>query len=213
MKYITRFNEQIIAATSTYLVFLRKDIETDFNLHNPKVHLVQVDKYLDIGGFNISTIIREYVRNVTIKYTTFNYTNPEALTYKYRVDQSDWITTKKNEIEISSLGYGEHDIEIMASYYGGKFGPRSTIAVYMMPPFWHSYYFYLLCLLSLSAFIYHVIKSRQGILKYHSRGFLHNQLLIENLKTRTVTNNLNPHFIYNAINSIKYFLKKKSLNK
>ena len=150
---------------------------------------------------------------VFLKYTTFNYTNPEALTYKYRVDDSDWITTKKNEIELSSLGYGEHDIEIMASYYGGKFGPKSTIAVYMMPPFWHSYYFYLLCLLSLSAFIYHVIKSRQGILKYHSRGFLHNQLLIENLKTRTGTNNLNPHFIYNAINSIKDFLKKNSLNK
>ena len=147
----------------------------------------------------------------TIKYTTFNYSNPEAMTYRYSVDGTDWVTTKSNEIELSSLGFGEHNIEIMASYYGGEFGPKSSIEVYMMPPLWRSNFFYLLMLFSISAFIYHVLKSRQGILKYHSRGFLHNQLLIENLKTRSGVNNLNPHFIYNALNSIKDFLKKNSL--
>jgi ligand-binding sensor domain-containing protein len=184
-----------------------------FNYHGATVvQFINVNYKNSLSNSN--RVLLAPTRNkLSIKYTTFNYSKPDALTYRYRVDGSDWITTNSNEIELSSLGYGEHDIEIMASYYEGDLGPKSKIAVYMMPPIWHSHFFYLLSLFSISAFIYHVLRSRQGILKYHSRGFLHNQLFIENLKTRSGTNHLNPHFIYNALNSIKDFLGKNTLSK
>jgi len=156
--------------------------------------------------------LRSHDRKLKIKYVAFNLTNPYAVSYRYRIDNKDWVITNSREIEFNNLEYGNHEFSISASVYGGEWGDHSNLSFYIKPPFWQTAYFYMICSLLIIGSVYHTSKSRFSSLKYSSEYRLSNQYQLESLKQQVNAENLNPHFVFNALNSIKEILKTKHLS-
>jgi sensor histidine kinase YesM len=206
-----RKNNQVVACANEYLIFIDID-NLHFDSKNKDVKLISIiSKYSEFDYFN-SLKLRYFDRQFMLKFVTLNLTNPYAVTYKYKVDGNDWVVTKKREVAFYNLDYGNHKIQVKSSIYGGSWGPPSTVSLYIKPPFWHSTIFYLLSLFGLITFIFYSINSRYGSLKITSKQYLESKYQLVDLKLRINANNLSPHFVYNALNSIKDYIKNHPLS-
>ncbi|MEP6927616.1 MAG: two-component regulator propeller domain-containing protein [Ginsengibacter sp.] len=103
--------------------------------------------------------------NCSVQFTVLNYDAPNAYDFFYRIDKKKWINLEGSQVVFfNSLSSGKHHIEIKAA---GKLGEEYTtgIIVSIASPFWATWWFTLLLLLTLAIFIYSLYRYRFNQLK------------------------------------------------
>ncbi len=123
--------------------------------------------------------------------------------YEYRINQSNWksISAKQGELELNNLTLGEYDLEIRLHYRNGV-SPIKYIHFLIKPAIWMRWWFYPLIVIILLSFI--VLFYRRKLKKQaeHSRHM--NELNAS--KMTALQSQMNPHFIFNALNSIQHLV-------
>lgn len=172
-----------------------------------------------------------YIDSVTINHEWVDFSNPLKLEYDenaitiyfdyrdilskkevelvYKLDgfSDDWrsISAYENEIEYQSLPPGNYTFYMDAIYKG----QRSHMAEYsfkILPPFWERWWFYL----GMAVFggmviaLFSVFRIRQ--LRERSEQEIRHKIMEKNTidaQLKALRAQMNPHFIFNAINSIQ----------
>ncbi|BDS10694.1 sensor histidine kinase [Aureispira anguillae] len=122
--------------------------------------------------------------------------------YKYKLEglSSKWYTKKyyDNVIKYQSLPPGKYRLRIIIVYKDRE-GKEIHYAFYISPPFWQAWWFYVLIVIiaMLTALLIYRVYSLRKIQKIE----LDNQ--INKLKLQAIQSQMNPHFIFNAINAIQ----------
>ena len=120
--------------------------------------------------------------------------------YKYRLVglSPDWQTTFNSEVNFSSLKPATYEFEIMASDGSNKWSVPATINFAIMEPIYKRNWFVAsLLLLGLGlTLLYFKLRQRQI-----ERS---KELIFANI--RALKNQMNPHFIFNSLNSIQYYI-------
>lgn len=161
------------------------------------------DKKLQVDSFVIhhAPIVLPYNQNfVSIEFSTLTYTDVRQVNYYYRltgVDQK-WIhTTTRQFADYTDLHPGEYLFEVKADYGNGP-SPITSLSFVIDPPWWGTWWFRLLSLLTLGVLIYGVVRIRiHGIRKEAAL-----QQRIAETEMMALRSQMNPHFIFNCINSI-----------
>jgi ligand-binding sensor domain-containing protein/signal transduction histidine kinase len=141
--------------------------------------------------------------------------------YAYRIKNIDtaWVKLPGNieKIEIHNIPSGTFEIELKAiDCFDRNSLNTITIEGYISPPFWKTWWFILLLavLFGMGAFVFFRIRIRQLKQKQQKeieRINLENELRMA--QQRALMAQMNPHFIFNVLNSIKSYIYRNDREK
>lgn len=152
-----------------------KLVLTDFRIFNKRIKYgdkINNRVLLEKPIFNTNKIVLKYKENsFTIDFVVLNYFNPEKNKYSYNLEGFDnkWITTEGNEnfAAFSNLNNGNYTFKVRATNSDGIWNKDPVeIKIKVLPPFWKSWYAYLLytlLILSLLAFLRYLILYRERL--------------------------------------------------
>lgn len=135
------------------------------------------------------------------------------LRYRHRLKglDDDWVQSRGGEIRYTSLPPGRYTLELQASAdHQWREVATTTMKVHVVPPFYQTYWFYALCAIgavSVAGYLYHkrvsYIRQEAALKSAFNKKVA--QLEMEALRAQ-----MNPHFIFNALNSIEYYINEEN---
>lgn len=97
-------------------------------------------------------------RGIIFEFTGADYTKPAKNKYAYQLEgfdqQWNYVQAGQHRAVYSSLKGGDYSLKIRASNSDNVWGEEQTLAIEVSPPFWETWWFYLLCLLAILAVAY-----------------------------------------------------------
>ncbi len=145
-----------------------------------------------------------------VKFQAFHYNNPHKIKYQYRVDKGEWLNAPTNEIQFASLVHGDHHISMRAGLNGKTWGPDKSVNIVVLPPFYHTWWFYLAIFVSGGGVLFLIIKNQVHAFKKRQHEKIITQQKMVELQQKALASNLNPHFVFNSLNAIQHFINSKS---
>lgn len=163
--------------------------------------------------FDNNTIILNYEQNnIDIYYTGISYKTFGNLEYRFRLNglSEDWFYTKERKANFLNLEGKDYLFELQVKNDFGKWQSNSKmISFKILTPYWKSWWFItllsLMVIFVLGGVIYYYIRN----IKNEKRLSDEKQILSEELnitRQKTLNAQLNPHFIFNSLNSIQNFI-------
>lgn len=149
----------------------------------------------------------------TFQYRGFGMRYPEALSYQYRLNGFDdtWRPVTTAEFATySNLPYRNFDFQVRARVGAGPWSEVHTFGFAIRPPFWMTWWFYLLEALAAVALIWFIFDRRRRMVtaKLEKEKFeLRSRMLA--LEQQNLNSSMNRHFVFNALNSIQYYINRK----
>src|SRR6185503_2756707 len=141
------------------------------------------------------------------------YKSGGNILYTYRLHGLDtaWKTTRQTSLEFISLPPGQYTLELVAI---NKFGVRSkayTAQINVEPPFWQTKWFTIACIVLSIGATWLIVSQRSRLVrnKERTRRQIEQQLL--ELEQKALRAQMNPHFIFNSLNSIQGFILDKDI--
>ncbi|MFN8274288.1 MAG: histidine kinase [Flavobacteriaceae bacterium] len=153
--------------------------------------------------------------DVSINYTGISYINQNNLRYYYRLGgQSDrWYESRESQINYKSLAPNHYTFSVYCVDGYGVKSKIQTIYFEIETPFWQETWFSLLCILLISLMVYSFVNYR---LSQQQKTFESEKAAIQlerdkanlekqmtELEQKALRLQMNPHFIFNALNTIK----------
>lgn len=197
-------NDTVYVATNDGLSFFNSK-KVGINSIPPPVYITKV-KIMNKDTSVLDTYTLPYNKNfIEINFVGLSYRTAGNITYKYRLTgvNEDWVITKIPQILYPMLSPGEYKFEVVAMNKDGIYSTTPAVILFIIkPPFWKTFWFYGLCVLLfaiiLRMFFYYRIKNikRRNSLKLELNKYMQQALCQQ----------MNPHFIFNSINSIHKFI-------
>lgn len=140
---------------------------------------------------------------IQIGFECINYSRA-PVTYKYRLTgfDSTWVESRNTSTQYTNLGPGAYTFEIKSRVDESKWGPIKQISFNISKPFWAEIWFILICISLMSGLVYLIVRYRYNQIIFRENTKLESS----RLEMRALIAQLNPHFIFNSIASIKYYL-------
>lgn len=149
---------------------------------------------------------------IVLKPSASIYSANGRFEYAYRVNKQKWIKLPANieQIEIQNLPIGTVEIELKAIDHLGR-DSENTIVLngVVKPPFYKTWWFVLCLVIFISIILLLVVK--QIIQNIRKREQEKTQLA--NSQLTALKAQMNPHFIFNVLNSIKSYIYENDKDK
>ncbi|WP_442591030.1 two-component regulator propeller domain-containing protein [Pedobacter sp. AW31-3R] len=142
-------------------------------------------------------------------YSALDFENKNIL-YRYRLKaENNWTETRNRRLELSSLEPGAYTFELCAKTINSDWSKPVSVDFTLREHFWQSTYFIILLLLMVSFSCYKiaVIVTRQQKNKEQQQLLFKNKILM--LEQRALQAMMNPHFVFNVMNSIQHYINTK----
>lgn len=174
------------------------------NRKNSDVHITSLEtntSKLDPKKHNTFSYRESYIK---IAFRNSNYRSLQKGFYHYRfTKQSKWIATEIPEISLINPLPGEYNLEVRYLNEDGIWSnPRSICDFTIEEAFYKKTYFLIAMSLVFASIVWILFRYRIRQLKQRHR--LNNK--ISQLEQKALQAQMNPHFIFNALNSIQSFL-------
>lgn len=144
-----------------------------------------------------------------ISFTGLSYKDPGKVEYKYRmkgIDQ-DWIYTSYTNVKYPAVPPGSYTFEVYAKNNDGYWSKQpAAISFRVAPAWWQTWWFKITGAVVLLFFGGLLFRQRLNIIKRreHLRTIQRTKIAAAELKA--LRSQMNPHFMFNAINSVQYFI-------
>lgn len=154
-----------------------------------------------------------YLNSLTFSFSVSEFLFPERIEYAYQLSslESDWHYTNyfNRKISYSNLSPGEYRFKIKAQYQGGNWNEAPVeYTIIIKPAFWQTWLFKLMIGVMLAGFFYYLYQRRiRKIRKQEAIKTEQEKKLLE-LEAKALRSQMNPHFIFNSLNSIKSLINK-----
>ena len=203
---ITIYNDTVYVATTGGISYLPA------TLHLPVSDITTFITRVSIQGSD-TLVLRDYTlpydkNNISIYFSGADLTGYYPL-FEYRVNNADWLKTDKNNIELS-LAPGRHEIQIRGLKRDGTASLQSeTISVYVKTPFWKNGVFWTVIVLALFIISFIILENRNRQKRKAEVEKVITEKKLTELEMQALKAQINPHFVFNCLNSIKGFIFDK----
>lgn len=165
-------------------------------------------------------LILNYKDELKIELNAIALSSENKFQYAYRLNKtSAWLYLPADikQIEIPFLNTGNFNLEIKLIDHQGKNSLNSiTISGNVTPPFWQRWWFYLLIIVTCLVLALLIFKQRIKTIRKKQAKELEHIKLEHDLKLSQETAlraQMNPHFIFNVLNSIKSYIYENDKKK
>ena len=215
--------EQIINVGENFIVYsTRKEIhvvntenlQTGVTTPKPFVRSFLVNN----SKFSTDTIARfkkKYVLKPTENYLTFefsaidfDYPNLTHFAHKLEGVDENWVESSRRNVTYAYLPGGDYSLMLKAKRGDGEWSPTSYIDIEIQKKWYQTLLIQGLAIILFGGFVYAVYKSRirSAVEKQKIKSDFERKLA--EVKMNALTAQMNPHFIFNSLNSIDYFIIK-----
>ncbi len=164
------------------------------------------DKKYFNGGQVIN--IDKNINYIELFVSTGFFADPSHTTIQYQLGKNgEWNNADNGRIIIPSLQNGSTTIQLRTLLQGVLYGDaESSIIIKRGLYFYQTWWFKALAMLLLTALVYLIFKTRiQKVRKQEQeKGLLQNK--INELEIASLRSQMNPHFIFNTLSSLRYLV-------
>lgn len=158
---------------------------------------------------NTNPLLLDWKQNsVEFQFVTPYFGNPQKITYKYRLSGLDngWqMNGRNNKVRFSSLSPNEYEFTVAASPDGlNWYETDKPFRFKILPPLWQRVWFIILCLIITAGLAYWLFKKRVTVIRNQTE--LREKM--NEMEMRALRAQMNPHFIFNCLNSINRYIVK-----
>jgi ligand-binding sensor domain-containing protein len=163
--------------------------------------------------------------SLSLEFEGLSYREPQYIRYRYKLSGLDeqWHETANEALEFASLRPGKYKFEVYAVNGAGEIGPVPAVVwLAVDPPIWLQPWFYMLMAVLAATAIWAYVRLRMNKLR---QEHIQERTAMENLREKAELQNkitelkmlalrlqMNPHFIFNALNTIKgYYGQDKTI--
>lgn len=211
--------------------FDRKKLVDTKEVVFPKVVLTNLQLYLkDINWKNrgdslksgealpVELRLKPNENYLTFHYSGINTRNPNKVKYRFMLLGAEgelsekWSTPTSNSFAtFSNLSSGDYIFRVQASTSTGKWKSHFTAYSFnIKTPFYATWWFRTIVISTILGILFLTYKARiRRIRQEQDNLFLRSQSKMLALEQQTLNANMNRHFVFNALNSIQYYLNKE----
>ena len=199
-------DKNIYAGTAAGLTIFSKNIFAEKSVCI--LHILQVSENNKKLQKDSSYSFPHNALNIQIDFTAVSFKSAGDITYYYKLETLDrnWNTTRANSVNFPVLQPGNYHFLLKAVNKFGVESQTKTIQITIRPPWWATWTFRISAmaasaLLVLLLYRYNIrnIKRKEQLKREFEARFAA-------LEQRALQAQMNPHFIFNALNSIQTFI-------
>ena len=148
--------------------------------------------------------------NITANFIALDFEHPASVKYSYKLNpELKWNETSNNFIEFASLQPGTYHLQIRAKSVNSNWSSPIEITFTINSPFWKTWWFLVLSITGIAVYLFYLINKY-----YRNRRAKENERLLTrtkiiSLEQQALQAMMNPHFVFNVMNSIQYFINTK----
>ncbi|MCB9265274.1 MAG: histidine kinase [Lewinellaceae bacterium] len=175
-----------------------------------------VIQHLRANGADVPLAANQELRHdnnsLEFRFLAINYRQDGRIPYRYRLNKKAvWQHTENLTVNYPQLPPGGYRFEVQAQNQDGYWSPSTTHAFTILPPWWRTWWARTLAGgLVLGGIFYY---QRQRIARLEKEAAIQQQ--VAELERSALQAQMNPHFIFNCLNSIQNFIltneKKKAV--
>jgi signal transduction histidine kinase len=152
-----------------------------------------------------SNVFAARENDIDIAWHCINFPMLGKILYRFRMNtDDDWRYTYNRNIQSASLSQGDYVFEVQAQNEAGLWSDSLTIPFTVQPYWFETWWFRTLFVVSVGADIYLYYQKRlQRLQKEHALA-----LHINDLERSALATQMNPHFIFNCLNSIQLLIQR-----
>lgn len=146
--------------------------------------------------------------NIRFEYVAISFKSAEDIVYHYKLSglDTDWQITREPVLDYPSLPAGDYHLQLYAI---NKFGVKSGTEDFVfsiVTPFWGRWWFYVLVLLATVTFTGLLVNNRNNGIRQRLEEKNNFQKQFAILEQQALQAQMNPHFIFNCLNSIQQYI-------
>lgn len=151
--------------------------------------------------------------NLSFYFTGVSTSNPDAVRYQYQLAGYDdnWqpISTE-DKVHYRNLPFESFEFQVKAIGESGLESEIETVAISITPPFWLTWWFLALAAVAVAVVVSWIFQRRRQALitKLDKERFEYKSKMLS-LEQQSLNSSMNRHFIFNALNSIQYYINRK----
>jgi ligand-binding sensor domain-containing protein len=212
--------DMAFGGSSGYTIFNPAKFSTD--TFDPQIVITDLNVInrppINVPLNGLQKIDLRYDQNfLTLTFAVMQFDFPEKNQYRYRLKGLDknWVMPgNENKASYTSLPPGNYTLLLNATNTSGKWSRYyRKVQIIIAPPFWLTWWFYVMVILALIVLIYGIITIRVRGIKRVQAQKLHFERQAIELQAVALRSRMNPHFIFNCLNSIKALIQEKDTKK
>jgi len=220
----TRDGELFLGGMNGFNAFYAEDIRE--NKFIPPIVITSFKKFNEVQKTEIhdgDTIFLTYQDNFfSFEFSSLDFSNPSKNKYAYKLENfdKDWIIRDANNryADYTKVSPGTYRLRIKGSNSDGTVWNEAGISVIIIisPPWWAKWTFRIPFIIFLVCSTWYLISRRFRILrKRHEmeKKVLEIEKLLFDLEQKALRLQMNPHFIFNSLNSIQSFIVNNDSDK
>lgn len=196
---ITSSGENVWVATSKGLVHFSQKSISHFS---PRPILTSVLVNNQPYDLTKSLDLKWKENNLEINFFAINFKMNGKIPYRYRMNKGTWTQALSGSLNFPALPPGKCFFEVQAQNEDGIWSESTSIRFVINPPWWASGWAKTAAVLSPVSLLFLFYKSRTRQLKKQYKI----QQQISELERAALQAQMNPHFIFNCLNSIQNYI-------
>ncbi|MFC3563089.1 ligand-binding sensor domain-containing protein [Pedobacter jamesrossensis] len=177
----------------------------------PKVYITSIIKDKERLPINQNNFTFESGSNtIVFTFGAVDFTTSD-ITFRYRLtENANWVETRTRRLDFSALQPGDYIFEVSAKSQNNEWGPSAKISFSIKKQFWQSLWFLSILILLVGYVFYKlaVYITRRQKDKEQEQLLLKNRILM--LEQQALQAMMNPHFVFNVMNSIQHYINTQN---
>lgn len=191
-------------ATTKGLVHFSDKTSLDTASRQPAIQQVLINgTTLESEG---SPSLSYWQNELVLQFLTINFQQDGKIPYRYRLrpSQTNWTPTQQRMINFSALSPGSYTFEVQSQNEDGFWSASTKYAFVIHPAFWNTWWFLMLAVSLIGFLVFRLFKYRTNQIRHEAEVVKQ----MADLERSALRAQMNPHFIFNCLNSISNFINK-----
>lgn len=203
--FIDKDENLLYIGTSNGISILDISLFDKYVFPSPEVKILSV-----MAGDSVYTSYNKLVfkpkqNHVYIDYKAISFSSPGSVKYKYRLN-GEWAEIGSDFLDFISLEKGKYELQIMAKSLNSEWGKPCNLSFEVNPRFTETILYKLgiisIVIIISIAFVGWYLNQKNK----KNKEELELTEKINELKHRALSAMMNPHFIFNSLNSVQYLI-------
>ena len=163
--------------------------------------------------------------NSIIIYVTSNYmlkSKPTRFAWRLDGDVNNWVempayslsNDSSNMIELPDIKPGKYVLRVKVKIGDGDWSKKeATMHIIVIPPYWTTWWFWASVIAGISLIVYAIVKLRVRAVRKTERLKAGYEKELMTLEAKALRAQMNPHFVFNCLNSIKTLMQENQNEK